>query len=114
MATQARHLLARVERVRDAGNGMSRAGMPETQAGIKVNFGSRFELRLRDRLQPEEVHGTPRVESWRVALQAERIHFGAYLRLEFRGMRIVADQALADPVRAVKHRLRQGLVALRA
>ena len=48
VATQARHLLTRTERVCNISNGMSRPGMSETQAGIKLNFGSRFELGLRD------------------------------------------------------------------
>ena len=48
VATQARHLLARMQRVRNSANRMRRPGMPETQAGIEVNFGGCFELCLRD------------------------------------------------------------------
>ena len=112
MATQARYLLARVKRVRNTGNGMSRAGMSEPQAGIKINFGRRFELRPRDYLQTEEAHSTPRVELWRVALQAERIHLSAYLCPEIRCMRFVADQALAVLVGTMEDRVQPGLMAL--
>jgi len=114
MAAQARYLLARVQRVRNTGNWMSRAGMSETQAGIKINFGSRFELRPRDRLQTEEAHRTPRVGFWRVALQAERIHISAYLCPEIRRMRLVADQALAVLVGTMEYRVQLGLMALGA
>ena len=114
MATQARYLLARVERVRNAGNWMRGVGMSETQAGIEINFGSRFELRPRDCLQTEEAHSAARVEFRRVALQAERIHIRANLRLEGRRMRLVADQALAVPVGTMEYRVQLGLVALRA
>jgi len=62
MATQARYLLARVQRVRNTGNWMSPAGMSETQAGIKINLGSRIELGPRDCLQTEEAHRTLRAE----------------------------------------------------
>ncbi len=111
VATQARHLFARMQRIRNFGNRMRRPGMSETQAGIEFNFWGRFELGLRNGLQPEEVYCIPRAASWRVALQAERIQISACLCLEFRGMRIVADQALAVPVRTVNDRASICLVA---
>ena len=104
VAAQARYLLPRMQRVRNIGDRMSRPGMSEMQAGIEFNFWGRFQLGLRNGLQPEEVYCIPRAASWRVALQAERIHISTCLGLEFRGVRIVADQALAVPVRTVNDR----------
>ena len=46
-----------------------------------------------------------------MALQAEGIHIGAYLRLEFRRMRFVADQALAVAVRTMNNRFLDCLMA---
>jgi hypothetical protein len=49
----------------------------------------------------------------RVALEAEYIPSRAGLRLEFRGMRIMADQALAILIWAMKHGVLLGRMATR-
>jgi hypothetical protein len=100
-----------MEWVRNFGNWVRRPGMPKPQAGIKINFGSRFQLGPRDGLPTEEDHGTSRVGFWPVALQAERIHLSACLGFELRAMGIVADQALAVLIGAMPDRILRCLMA---
>jgi len=114
VTTQARHLLSRMQGVRDFSNRMSRPRMSEASRRIELNFRNRFEVSLGNRLQVEKTYRFRRGGARRVALEAEGIDSSACPRFEFRGMGIVADKALAFLVRSMKHRALLNLMALRA
>lgn len=108
VATQAGHLLSRAQRVGKAGNRMNRPRMSEAQSGIEFDLGDSIQIGPRH-LRNQEVAS----DLFRgVAGKAERIPFGACLSFEFRGMRVVANDALAVLVGTMQDRVLAGLMAL--
>jgi hypothetical protein len=86
--------------------------MPETQRGVKLDFGNRLEIGFRDFLEAEETYRIRYGRFRRVALEAKRIPSGPCLRLELRGMCFMADKALTVLIGTMKHAVFPGLVTL--